>query len=70
MSNEADTTDTPRRTASEVALAEHVELLADILAAREAGNFDTLHGNGDEDLIYATEEVRDAIPPILAVLKG
>lgn len=46
---------------AEVALRDGIELLYDVLVGRSEGNRDTNIGNGDEDLIYAAEEARDAI---------
>ncbi len=53
-----DTPQTPSREESD--LGEAVALLAEILDNRAAGNTNTLHGNGDEDLDYALEAAQDA----------
>ncbi len=58
------------RTPAEKTLAEHVELLSEILSRREDGNFDMRAGNSNEDLVYALEEVRDAIPASIAALEA
>ncbi len=45
-----------------------VRLVVEILDARRAGDSDTLHGNGDEDLLAAIEEALPALARITARL--
>lgn len=51
----------PRVSEEEMELARAAALLDEIVEARAEGHRDTLHGNSDDDLLGAVEELEGAI---------
>lgn len=52
-----------------VDLPDDLRLIADILEARSNGHTDSLHGNSNEDLLGAIENVRDKLTTLEHKLK-